>query len=606
MDIQKKIENLPHKPGVYLFRNSDRCIIYIGKAKILRNRVRSYFQKSRTRDAKTERLVSQIVDLEIILTDSEVEALILESNLVKQHKPKYNVNLKDDKTWPYIRITNEPFPRVFPTRKVYRDGSRYFGPYTDVGTMKNLLKTLKQIFPLRNCKLALTRDKIAAKKFRVCLAYHIKQCPGPCEGFISQQDYGRMIDHVSDFIAGRREQLLTDVRQRMFDAAERKDYEYAAYLRDQLNHLTAFQEKQKIIDSSSSDRDLMAVAREDKVACAVVFQVRGGKMIGRQHFYLETDRDDTIGTILQAFLPQYYLQVQDVPSEICLPCALPEEGGALQEWLNARRGGRVVLAIPKRGVKAQLLRMSQKNARLLLQELKQHKDDRFRSEEALTSLQIELGLANLPQRIEAFDVSTIQGSDSVASMVSFFQGRPDKNGYRHFRIRGKSTLNDFAMMREAVLRRYRRLTEEKASLPDLILIDGGKGQLSAALSALEELDLHHLSIASLAKRLEEVYLPGQSQPLAIAADGPGVLLLRQIRDEAHRFAVTFHRKLRKKRTLESELDRIEGIGPRRRESLIATFGTIDTIRRAEVEEIAAVAGISHSLAEKIIRELNSK
>ncbi|HOX87016.1 MAG TPA: excinuclease ABC subunit UvrC [bacterium] len=604
--VEEKLQNLPGKPGVYLFRNADGQIIYIGKAKVLRNRVRSYFQTSRNRDQKTRRLVSQIRDLEIILTDSEVEALILESNLVKQHKPKYNINLKDDKTWPYICITKEPFPRVFPTRRIVRDGSRYFGPYTDVGGMKNLLKTLKKIFPLRSCKLALTRESVAAGKYHLCLAYHIKQCQGPCVGLVSQIDYGKMIDHVSNFIEGRRETILEELRQRMAEAADHQQYEQAAYLRDQLFALQDFQEKQKIIDPGLGDRDLFAIAHQGEQACAVVFQVRRGKMIGRQHFFLTTSTDDVRESILQAFLPQYYLQGADVPEEIGLPFELPEESSALQEWLSERRGSRISMVVPKRGLKAQLLRLSEKNASLLLEELQLHKDAQALSDSALTHLQIELDLPTMPNRIEAFDISTLQGSDAVASMVAFQSGHPDKQSYRRFRIRTKDTPDDFAMMREAVRRRYQRVVAEKAPLPDLILLDGGKGQLSAALAALEELDLQNLAVVALAKRLEQVFLPGQSDPVPLSPESPGVLLLRQIRDEAHRFAVSYHRQLRKKRNLESVLDEITGIGRQRKQALLSTYGTLEKLRSASAADISASTHIPLKTAQTLVEKLQTE
>jgi len=598
--LQEKLENLSRSPGVYLFKDESGQVIYVGKAKVLRNRVRSYFQEGRNPDIKTDRLVAKIRDLETIVTDSEIEALILEANLVKEYRPRYNINLKDDKSFPYIRVTHEPFPRIFATRKIIRDGSRYYGPYTDVQSMRELLKTIKRLFPVRSCNLNLTDETIAAGKFKVCLDFHIKKCHGPCEGRISAEEYSQIIAYVTGFIQGKSQRVVEEIRARMQEAAAGRRFEQAARLRDQLQSVEAFQMRQKVVDANIRERDIIALAKDDEDACCVVFRLREGKIIGRQHFYLNGVEGESLSAIMAAFLKQYYSSAEEIPGEILLQADPAEERQAIREWLEKRRRGGVELTVPLRGEKAQMLGMCERNARLLLQELLLQKEKaRDYVAGSVKSLQRDLNLATLPNRIEGFDISNIQGTDPVASMVCFVNGKPQRSEYRRFRIRSKSSPDDFAMMREVVGRRYKRQLEEKGVLPDLILIDGGKGQLNAALAALQELGLDGLPVAALAKRLDEVFVPGASDPLNIRRDSSGLRLFQRLRDEAHRFAISYHRQLRKKRTLLSELQSIDGVGAVRRNQLIQHFKTIKRIKEASVEELAIVEGISRALAEKI-------
>ncbi len=598
--LREKLDNLARKPGVYLFKDRKGEILYIGKAVVLRQRVRSYFQDGHDKDYKTQRLVSRIVDLETIITDSEVEALILEANLVREYKPHYNINLKDDKSFPYIRVTHEPFPRIFPTRKVVRDGSRYFGPYTDVQTMRELLKTVKRLFPVRSCNLQLNQESIERGKFKVCLDYHIKKCQGPCQGLVSQDEYRRTIEYVVSFIAGRSSRVVDELNARMHTAAQALRFEEAARLRDQLNALEIFTQKQKVVDGTLQDRDILAMAIHEDDACCVVFKVREGKVIGRQHFFMSHVEGEALLSVQNAFMEQYYLHTDDIPAEILVPEHAGEEVTAMRNWLAQKRHGTVELLVPQRGDKAQLLKMCQRNAQLLLDEL------RLQREKAadfvagsVKALQADLKLPKAPVRIEAFDISNIQGTDPVASMVCAVNGKAMRSEYRRFRIRSKATPDDFAMMHEAVSRRYRRLLAEQKPFPDLILIDGGKGQLNAALDALKQAGVHDQPIIALAKRLDEVFIPGITESQMIRKESSGLRLLQRIRDEAHRFAVTYHRALRHKRTLYSDLQTISGLGPARRDALLRHFGSIKNIKTASVEELQTVKGIPSALARDI-------
>ncbi len=605
-NLQEKLDNLSRKPGVYLYKNKHGEIIYIGKAKVLRNRVRSYFQDSRTGDTKTHHLVSRIADLETIITDTEVEALILEANLVKEHKPRYNINLKDDKSFPFIRVTNEPYPRIFPTRKIVKDGSRYFGPYTNVIRMKALLSTIKKIFPIRSCNLPLNEKNISEKKFKVCLNYHIHRCNGPCEGFITPDEYKRTIDYIVDFIKGNTSHLENDIRRRMENLSKELRFEEAARVRDQLHSITMFSERQKVLDNNLNNRDIIATAVDDGDACSVVFRMREGKIISTDHFYLEHTKGESLAEITKVFLQQFYLKNEDVPAEVLVPGHFGENHAALEKWLSQKVGHTVTVLHPKRGEKVRLLNMCTRNAGHHLDELKLKK---MQSKEyiagSVKALQQALQLENAPRRIEGFDISNIQGTNPVASMVCFINGRAAKGEYRRFKIRSKESPDDFRMMHEAVKRRYTRLLKEKKELPDLILIDGGKGQLNAALKALGEVGLETQPIVALAKRLDEVFKPGVADPQNIAHDSAGLKLLQRVRDESHRFAVTYHRTLRKKRTLTSELDRIPGVGEKRKNDLLKHFRSVDNIKALSVEELAEVDSISTKLARQIYQHLHA-
>ena len=597
--IREKLKRVAKKPGVYLLKTKTGDILYVGKAKILRDRLRSHFMPGKGQDSKHERMMARVADFETIITDSEVEALILEANFVKEHRPRYNVNLKDDKSYPYIRVTNEPYPRILVTRKIVRDGSRYFGPYTDVGNMRQLLAAIRRIFPMRTCQIRITEESIQQKKHKVCLNQHIGRCKGVCEGLISQEEYHWIVNQVVAFIQGKNHQLVQDLTQRMKQLAAQKQYEEAAAIRNEIRSISTFQSKQKVVDAFILDRDLIAVAAEGDDGCGVVFNVREGKITNRHHFYLKGVESVSQEEIVSSFLKQYYLQSEYIPEEIFLSVELPELSD-VRDWLAQKRGSRVAIVSPKRGKKAKLMEMCFKNARLLLEELqvqKSHSSDWIAP--SVQALKKDLGLAFPPKHIEAFDISNIQGQHAVASMVFFENGKPKKSEYRKFKIKTVEGIDDFAMMAEVVRRRYSRLLKEEKSLPDLVLVDGGKGQLSAAVHVLRKLSIPNPPVIGLAKRLEEVFVPGVSDPQNIPKSSPSLRLLQRIRDEAHRFAVTFHRQQRKKYTLHSELDAIPGIGERRRNALLKAFGSVENIRKASVEEIANVEGMNRKAAERV-------
>ncbi len=597
--LQDKLNTLPKKPGCYLFKEKNNKIIYIGKAKILRNRVRSYFQGSRVEGPKIERLKARIADFETIVTDTETEALILEMNLIKEYKPRYNINLKDDKSYPYIRVTKERFPRIFPTRTIIRDGSRYFGPYTDVRSMRNLLKAVKRIFPIRSCNYDLTEAVVAKKKYKLCLDYYIKKCDGPCEGLVGEEEYNSMVERIVNFINGKNNRVVQELQEKMWKLSDAQRYEEAARVREQLQSIQNFQYKQKVVTDENLDRDIVAVAVEDDDACGVVFKVRDGKILGKQHFFLKGVAEESFEHVVTSFLKQFYLKSDFVPEEIMLPAEV-DDAEEIRQWLAEKRESSVKLMNPKKGQKAKLVKMVQKNARLLLDELKLEK---LKAKETVAhsvkALQRDLRLKTPPLRIECFDISNIQGTDPVASMVTFENGRPKKSDYRKFKIKVKETPDDFAMMAEAVERRYSGSLASQLDSPDLILVDGGKGQLSAALQVLNKLKKTEQPIAALAKRLDEVFVPGAPEAQNIPRTSSGLKLLQQIRDEAHRFAVTYHRTLRKKRTIQSELDAVAGVGPNRRTVLVKYFGSVKNVKEATVDELAAVEGIPTAVAERI-------
>ncbi|MCD6376837.1 MAG: excinuclease ABC subunit C [Caldisericaceae bacterium] len=600
-NLKEKLDLVPANPGCYLFKDQNGKILYVGKANILRNRVRSYFHKSRPYHPRLNALVRKIADIEWIVTDSEVEALILENNLIKEYKPKYNVNLRDDKSYPYIRITNEDFPQVFVTRKIERDGSEYFGPYTEVKNVRYVLKTLRQIFPIRSCKYQLTPQVIAQKKVDLCLDYYIKKCKGPCQGLQSKEDYARLIDQVRKFLKGKTEELVQELRSQMVELAERMEFEEAALVRDRLQALERYRNSQKIVQSDFKGRDVFAIALEDKEACVVVFKIREGKIIGKQHFYLKQVGWKNESEIMEEFLNQYYFTNQDIPQEIFLPLNLESEQ-TINEWLTQDSKRKVQIVVPQKGDKHKLVQMAVKNARYLLDELQLQKMKKEQTVHfSVVALHCDLNLPKPPLVIECFDISNIQGTDAVASMVCFENGKPKKSEYRHFKINTKQTPDDFAMMREVVRRRYERLLKEKKRLPDLIVVDGGKGQLSSALTVLTQLGLEEQPIIGLAKRLEEVFVPFEKESILLPRNSSALKLLQQIRDEAHRFAVSYHRKRRKKRTLTSQLDQIQGIGPKRRQKLLTVFGSVKNIASCSKEELMSKAHLPEKVAEQIVR-----
>ncbi len=609
MDLQHKLSNLPTAPGVYLMRNEAGEVIYVGKAVNLRNRVRSYFQKSAAHPLKVRVMVEHIRDLEIIVTDSEVEALILENHLIKEYSPRYNVRLKDDKTYPYIKVTvQEDFPRVLMVRRRLNDGARYFGPYTDVTAVKKTLSFLRTLFPLRTC----SKKIVEGQQDRPCLNYHIGRCLAPCAGLVSKEKYGEMIAEVIMFLEGRIDRLIPELTEKMHQAAAKLEFERAARFRNQIRGLQTLAERQKMVAQHNEDQDYLGCARYGELACVQVFFVRSGKLVGRDHFLLECSAEEDEGEILRSFLQQYYQDASYIPREVLIPEEL-DEPAVLEDWLGGLRGGRVYLRTPKRGVKRQLLDLVIKNAQVVLDETKSRQAFKEKAQEkALQELQEVADLPEPPERIEAFDISNLQGTNIVASLVVWEDGDFKSSDYRRFRIRGvEGAPNDYESMREAVRRRFQRGLQEReeqvkdgkfAAFPDLVLIDGGKGQLSAALEVRDELGLIMPFIA-LAERREELYLEGSSEPVVLPLDSPGLLLLRRIRDEAHRFALTYHRNLRGKAARTSILDEIPGVGPKRKKDLIKHFGSVKRIREASLEELQQVPGISAKLAGEIYQHM---
>ena len=597
-DLENKLTQLPTKPGVYMFKDSSNRIIYVGKAKNLRNRVRSYFQEGRLVDAKTRAMVSHIYDLEYIIVDTEDEAFILEDTLIKRHKPKYNILLRDDKTYPYIRITNEEFPRIFSTRRVVRDGSKYFGPYSDVSTMKALLRFIRNIFFVRSCQLNLTEESIAKNKFRLCLDYHIHKCEGPCVGYVSKEQYSNNIKKAIQILNGRTKDLEKQMQDEMDSLSEQMKYEEAAAVRDRLNKLHDFANKQKIVSSDLIDRDVFGLFRSNEFACSVVFIVREGKLIGRKHFIIKDAQNSENSEILQRTLESWYLERDFLPKEIFLPTE-PLDLEYLTDWLSKRFNHSLTISIPQSGEKAKLVQMANSNAEQILIEYLNAIEMREKIiPRAVQSLQRDLRLKRPPMHIECFDNSHIQGTDLVSSMVVFEGGKPKKSEYRKFKNETVLRNDDFAAMKEAVRRRYTRVMNENKQLPDLIVIDGGKGQLNIAYEVLEELQIaDKVPIIGLAKRLEEIFIPGQSESIQLPKSSSSLILLQHIRDEAHRFAITYHRKLREKRTLQTELMAIPGIGKKRAEQLLQHFGSVKRVYDATKEELREV--VNEKTAEAI-------
>jgi excinuclease ABC subunit C len=587
--LEINLKNLPAAPGVYQFLNKNGKVIYVGKAKNLKNRVRSYFQSNIT-SPKTLALVNKIEDFQIFVTDSELEALILENNLIKQLKPRYNVNLKDDKSFPFIKVTNELFPRIYPTRRVVNDGGKYFGPYTDVRSMRASLRTINQIFKIRSCKLDLTEKNIEAKKFKVCLDYHIKKCDGPCEGLISTNEYHEMVDEVIKLLKGKTDDLIKDLKNKMDEAVANLQFEKAAEFRDKINQLDALSSKQKIVSDDFEDRDIFAVAFEGKDSSCAVFNIRSGKMIGKKLLRLSIEEGEELAEIYSAAIKFYYNDFVEIPKEIILEVE-PDDSAALTEWLKIKSSKKVKIIVPQRGDLKSLVKMCKENATLQLKEIQLQKMKNLGNVPySLAALQRDLRLKSLPRKIECFDISNLQGTDTVASMVVFEEGKPKKSQYRKFIIKTVEGPDDFSSMREVIERRYSRLLVENSPMPDLIMVDGGKGQLSSAVEILNNLGFKNYNIIGLAKRLEEVFLPDKSDPELIPKTSSGLKLLQQIRDEAHRFAITFHRKRRSKRIINTELTDIKGIGKETANTLLINFGSLDKIKNSTIDELASVVG----------------
>lgn len=587
--IEEKLVLLPHSPGVYIMKDAKGKIIYVGKAISLKNRVTQYFRHNSSHSVKVKSMVSRIEDFETILTGSEVEALILECNLIKKHRPKYNISLKDDKNYPYLKVTtNEVFPRVHITRRVARDGAKYFGPYTNVTALHESLRLLKKLFPLRSCR--------RMDSGRPCLEHHIKRCLAPCAGKISPEEYKLMIDEVLLFLEGRTEQVEYNLKQRMTAAADNLEFERAARLRDQLLAVQKISEKQRII-TGVGDQDAIGMARSGLGVCMQIFYVRSGKMVGRDYFLLDGSEEETDEALLIAFLKQYYNQATFIPREILLPMEI-EEQELLEQWLGEQTKYKVSINVPKRGTKRDIVEMAIGNAeKALADESARLKQATAQTVGAVQELGKYLGLVNPPTRMECFDISHIQGSETVASMVVFEGGVPKKSDYRRFKIRSaEGKPDDFKSMREVTERRYGKADAE---MPDLIIIDGGKGQLSSACEIIRRAGHITVPVVGLAKRFEEVYREGESDPVILPRSSQALYLIQRIRDEAHRFAITYHRKLRNKRNLVSILDNVEGIGPKRRKILLEHFGNIEKIKQASVAEMADLDGMNTPSAEAV-------
>jgi excinuclease ABC subunit C len=556
--LQLKLRNLPTSPGVYLFRNARGKIIYIGKAKNLRNRVRTYFQSAGPVEARTRRMVAQVADIELMVTANEIESLILEANLVHEHSPRYNIRLKDDKHFPYIKVTtNEPFPRVFVVRRLEKDKVAYFGPYTSSKGMRKTLEFLTRLFRIRTCNYVIPPPE--GKRLQVCLDYHINRCGGPCEGHQTEAEYREQVDSVLLALSGKSRELIDGLTDKMNAASEAMAFEAAREYRDQIEALRSTIFRQHVDVGEVVDRDILSVAREGGDAVAVVMQIRDGVLIGRQQFQLSADEGEPDSRVLESFITQYYRNQPNLPSEICLPQPV-EDVNLIEDWLKNLKGARITVFTPKIGDKVRLVELAARNARLLLDELLiQRRTVTERTSKMVTSLKDELKLSRSPRTMVCFDISNTGETDAVGSCAFFDNGKPKKGEYRHFKIKGVAGQDDFSMMREVVGRYFHRLREESKDGPDLVVVDGGKGQLSSARAELESLGFADQAIIGLAKRLEEVFVPEQSDAITIPRSSPALLLLKRIRDEAHRFAITYNRKVRSKRTITSALDGIPGI-----------------------------------------------
>jgi excinuclease ABC subunit C len=609
--LEPKLASLPDKPGVYLMRDTNGRVIYVGKALVLRHRVRSYFGETALRDAKTARLVADIADIEWIVTESELEALILEAQLIKRHHPRYNIRLKDDKRYPYIKITmEEDFPRVILVRQMVADGGRYFGPFTSSQAVAQSLELVRRLFPYRTCN-----REITGQDRRPCLYYHIERCSGPCIGAIDRDDYRKTMDRIALFLEGRQEEVLAGLHQEMETSAEDLKFERAAKLRDEIAAITQIIERQRIVSSHLKDHDFVAFARANGDACVQVFFVRNGRLIGRDYFVLGGTTDASDEEIVRSFLVQFYEQSATIPPEVVVPSDL-DNLGVMEEWLRQRRGSRVAIRVPKRGDRRQVLELAQENAVETLRNLRAEWDaDRSKHVEALTELQEALGLPEPLGRIECYDISHIHGTGATGSMVVFAQGAPSKGDYRRFRIKEAKGGDDYAAMAEVLSRRFARARAGQNAdtpgarpnrwtlMPDLVIIDGGKGQLGAALGAMAEAGVDHVPVVALAKREEEIFAPGNDAPCILAPGSAALHLVQRIRDEAHRVAVSYHRTVRRRESTRSVLEDIPGIGPKRRQALLKAFGSIEGVRQASVDELAAVPGMTRPVAERLRQQL---
>lgn len=604
--LQSKLQYLPVQPGVYLFKDEQGEILYIGKAKSLRARVRSYFNRGQDHSPKTRELVRRIVDLDTIVVGSEAEALLLEANLIKAHRPRFNIQLRDDKRYPYIKVTvQEPFPRVFVTRNLVNDGARYFGPYTDVGPMRQALELVKRLYTVRSCRYDLPTEAPS----RPCLDYHIGRCHAPCVGLQAREEYRAMIDEILEILGGRTGAVRGRVEEAMREAAAALDFERAARMRDALAGLDAIERRQRMLDVRGGDQDVIGTARDGDRACAVLLRIRDGKLLGREVDFFENIEDESDEAILGVAVGRFYLGrgeygISDLPKEILLPDEF-EDREVVEEIVSGTAGHRVRTHVPQKGEKLRLVELADQNARHLLEERAVLRDEvSERADDDLYELQEVLELKTVPRFLVCFDISHTQGTEVVGSAVAFENGEPNKAEYRRFKIRGDWGNDDFRSMAEIVERYFRRRIEEGLRLPDLVLIDGGKGQLNAARQALEAVGASGIPTCALAEREEEVYLSGRSDPLRLPRNNAALRLLQRARDEAHRFAIGYNRKLRTRRTLSSALSEIPGIGPVRQRALLERFGSVRALRSATAEEISTVPGFSAKLARQVIDHLN--
>jgi excinuclease ABC subunit C len=604
----EQLKALPHKPGVYLFRDTSGNVLYVGKATNLRSRVRSYFRAAETLSPKLRRMVARVSDFEFLVTDSEQEALILECNLIKRHRPYYNVRLKDDKAYPYLKITvKDEWARVYVTRRVDEDGSRYFGPFASAGSVRKTFDLLKKLFPFRSCKRTITGNDR-----RPCLEYDIHHCLGPCIGAISKDEYREIIDQVIMFLEGKQESVVHELKQKMSMASEKMEFERAAVLRDQIRAVEMVTERQKVTSTGRGDQDVIALAQSRDQAYVEIFFIRGGHLIERDHFMMQGARDEEPGQIMTSFLNQFYHSATYIPPVILLQHT-PRDCTVLGQWLESKRGDhrKVSLQVPRRGEKRRLVDMVAENARQGLEQLRVKRlADPDSTDAALEELRDALCLPQAMKRVECYDISDIGGTSAVGSMVVFQDGQPLPAHYRRFRIKTVSGADDYAMIREVLRRRFKRSGGFKRSAasawdiaPDLVLIDGGKGHLSAASDTMREMGVDFIPLASIAKENEELFRPGIAEPIILARTSVALYLVQRIRDEAHRFALGYHRKVRRSETIASAVDNIAGIGPKRKRALLQRFGSVRGIKDADIDEIAAVPGMTRSLAQRMKKYL---
>ncbi len=606
-ELDEKLKSLPSDPGVYLLKDAEGHVLYVGKAVVLKNRVRSYFQAPERLAPKVRAMMRHVVDLEYIVTSTEVEALILEATLIKQMKPHYNIRLKDDKAYPYLRLTwEEDFPRLLIARKPGHDGSRYFGPYPRAQAVRDTIRLLRKIFPIRNC----TNQKFK-NAARPCLEYHIGHCQGPCQDLVSRVAYRQMMEQVEQFLEGRADEVERDLVKKMGEAADNMEFERAAELRNQVQAIREVREPQKVAAGTERELDAIAWAVDGDEAVVQVFRVRKGRLTGREALTLSGVEGSGEAALAEAFLTQYYANAQEVPPELLLQ-AVPDNVGQMGEWLRERRGGAVSIRVPQRGEKAQLLAMVRKNAEMARDEgLRRQERQEAHVQEGLLGLQHALGLSSIPHRMECYDISNTQGTESVASMVVFTDGKPDKSQYRRFKIKTVEGPNDFASMYEVIGRRFRHreLAEDNPNLkrfaqtPDLVIIDGGRGQLGYAARAMRELGVGDIAVFGLAKQHEWLFEPDGPNPIILDRDSEALKMLQHLRDEAHRFAITFHRQLRTRRNLKSLLDDVPGIGPKRKKTLLRAYPDLQAIQAATVEDLGHLPGMSKAAAESVLTYL---